>query len=81
MGIFYYLTLFGYMSSLSVLMTYTGIIWNKIETRFKKNPKVLVIIIYILNALLLHYGFKLPFIYIFLFCIFIICAVFFGTRF
>ena len=79
-NIIYYLSLTIYLCTVSLFMTYFGIIWNKYETKYKRNPKILLILVYILSMIILNFGFDLQLIPHFLFNIFIMGGVFFGTK-
>ena len=81
MSILYYLSLTGYAASLSILMMFLGVNWNRIRNTFKLKPKMMVIIIYTLNFFVMLLGFKISFLPHFLFNTFLIGAIYLGTHF
>ncbi|CDW86686.1 dephospho-kinase domain-containing [Stylonychia lemnae] len=58
-----------------------GINWNRIDTKFKRSPQRLLVLIYIVNFVLLYYGFGIPFLIQLFINILEIVAVFFGSQF
>lgn len=79
MSIFYLVFLTLYISSLCVALAFMGINWNRIDTKYKRSPQRLLILIYVINFVLLYYGFGVPFMIQLLINILEIAAVFFGT--
>lgn len=80
MSILFNITLFTYLGVLSLFMSYFGLMWNKYENKLKRNPKILLVLLYSVNFLILNYLFQLPLIPHFICDVLLILAVFFGTR-
>ena len=55
--IFYWVSLLAYVSLASVIKFFLGVHWVKFETKWKKSPIVILILSYILNTLILYFGF------------------------
>ena len=81
MKIIYWSFLTLYISGLSLSMAFLGINWYKLETRYKRSPQRLLVLIYTLNFLILFYAFKIPFLIQFIINVLQILGVFFGSQF
>jgi hypothetical protein len=76
-----YIVAFGYLSSVSILTAYLGLLWHKVEIKWKRNPRIIVAFIYILNSLFMHYVLTMPYLLVLFFSIFMLGTIFFGTKF
>lgn len=80
-SIAYWLFLTVYLSGVSLGMAFFGVNWYKVETRYKRSPQRLLVLLYTFNILVLFYGFKVPFLIQFIINILQIVAVYFGSQF
>lgn len=80
-SIVYWVILLFYLSTVSVVKFFLGVHWLKIETKWKRSPYVALIITYIVNTLILMFGFQLHIIIVFLLLVFFVGSVFMGTIF
>ena len=70
-----------YISGLSMSMAAIGINWNRIETHYKRSPRFVLVLVYLLNFVILFFGFRIPYIIHFLINVFMILGIYFSTQF
>lgn len=81
MSIIYYPFLAIYGSSMILTMLSLGGSWNRIKFKFKINPKIIVVVLYVLSFFILQLGFRLPFTYHLIFNLLMILCLYLGTHF
>lgn len=77
----YWIIIFCYCFCVSLGMWLIGVNWYKFETKFKRPPQRLLIMLYVANFFIMYYGFQLPFLIQFVFNVFLMASVWFGTQF
>ena len=81
MSIFLWLVFIVYLTAVSLTFFYYGLIWNCIETKYKRYPYTPVIITYILNMLVVNLVFDVPILLQFILYSLQMGGVYFGTLF
>jgi uncharacterized membrane protein YozB (DUF420 family) len=79
-AILYWLLLLTYTSTVSIVVGYIGITWIKIENKHARKPWMLITALYLLNFLILYFGFGIPILLQIVFYGALSIILYFGTQ-
>jgi hypothetical protein len=76
---FYWLALAVYTSTISLLMGFIGISWNRLENKYSRKPWALVATLYVFDFTMMYLAFSIPILVQFLFMGALTAVLYFGT--
>lgn len=81
MGLIYWGSLAIYISGLGMATAVMGINWNKLETHYKRSPRSILVLVYLLNFAVLFFGFRIPYIIHFFINVLMVLGIFLFSKF